>query len=120
MSYNENLVNRVRESLVNLQKKVEEKRMFQGLTFMVDDKMCIGIRENEIMCRIDPKVYESALEKIGCRPMIHGKRTIKGYVFVNEEGYRRKEDFDYWIGLCLEFNDKAKASRKRKKETPKE
>ena len=63
MSYNENLVNRVRESLVNLQKKVEEKRMFQGLTFMVDDKMCIGIRENEIMCRIDPKVYESALEK---------------------------------------------------------
>ncbi|MDN5216937.1 TfoX/Sxy family protein [Fulvivirgaceae bacterium BMA12] len=114
MSYNENLVNSVREALVDFPKKIEEKKMFQGLTFMVDGKMCIGIRDDEIMCRIDPEIYESVLEKTGCRPMIHGKRTIKGYVFVNEEGYKRKEDFDFWIGCCLEFNKKAKASKKRK------
>ncbi|MCG8389585.1 MAG: TfoX/Sxy family protein [Cytophagales bacterium] len=119
MSYNESLVNRVREELVDLPKKIEEKKMFQGLTFMVDDKMCIGVRDNEMVCRIAPEIYESALGRTGCRAMIHGKRTMKGYVFVNEEGYGRKEDFDYWIGLCLEFNDKAKASRKRKKGAPK-
>ncbi len=114
MSYNENLVNKVREALVGFPKKIEEKKMFQGLTFMVDEKMCIGIRDDEIMCRIDPEIYESVLEKIGCRPMIHGKRTIKGYVFVSEEGYRRKEDFDFWIKCCLAFNKKVKASKKKK------
>lgn len=114
MGYNENLVNRVRETLVDLPKKIEEKKMFQGLTFMVDGKMCIGVRDNEIVCRIDPEIYESVLERMGCRPMIHGKRTMKGYVFVNEEGYKRKEDFDFWIELCLEFNKKAKASKKKK------
>lgn len=113
MAYNENLVNRVREALVHLP-NVEEKNMFQGLTFMVDGKMCIGVRNEEIMCRIDPEVYESVLERIGCRPMIHGKRIIRGYVFVNEEGYRRKEDFDFWIELALDFNKRAKASKKRK------
>ena len=113
MAYNENLVNRVREALVHLP-NVEEKNMFQGLTFMVDGKMCIGVRNEEIMYRIDPEVYELALERIGCRPMIHGKRIIRGYVFVNEEGYKRKEDFDFWIELTLDFNKRAKASKKRK------
>lgn len=114
MAYSEKLVDRVRESLQHLP-NVEEKKMFQGLTFMVDDKMCIGIRDEEIMCRIDPEVYESALERIGCRPMIHGKRVMKGYVFVSDEGYRRKEDFDFWIGLALDFNKRAKRSKSRKK-----
>lgn len=113
MSYNENLVNKVREALVDVPKEVEEKKMFQGLTFMVDGKMCIGVRDNEIVCRIDPEIYEPLLERTGCRLMTHGKRTMKGYVFVNEEGYKRKEDFSFWVGLCLEFNEKAKASKKK-------
>lgn len=115
MIYSESLVNRIREELVDLPQKVEEKKMFQGLTFMVNRKMCIGVRDNEMLCRIDPEVYESILERICCRPMIHGKRTMKGYVFVNEEGYKGREDFKFWIKLCLDFNKKAKASNKRKK-----
>ncbi len=114
MSYNEDLVNKVRESLIHVPKKVEEKTMFQGLTFMVNDKMCIGVRDEELMCRIDPVVFEEALERNGSRPMIHGARTMKGYVFVSEEGYRRKEDFDYWISLALDFNDRAKRSKRKK------
>jgi hypothetical protein len=34
---------------------------------------------------------------------------------VNEEAIKSKKDFDYWIGLALEFNKHAKASVKRKK-----
>lgn len=95
--------------------KVEEKKMFQGLTFMVNEKMCVGIRNDEMMCRIDPAEFETALERNGCRPMIHGGRLMKGFVFINEQGYIRKEDFDYWIGLAIEYNKKAKSSKKRSK-----
>ena len=39
-------------------------------------------------------------------------RPMKGYVFISEEGMKTKKSFDYWIGLCIDFNSKAKASKK--------
>jgi hypothetical protein len=42
-------------------------------------------------------------------------RPYKGYVYISEEGMKAKKDFDYWIGLSLDFNKRAKASPKKKK-----
>ena len=81
---------------------------------MVDDKMCIGVNQDEIMCRIDPDVYDEAVERNGARPMDFTGRPMRGYVFVSEDSIKKKSDFDYWIKLCLEFNKKAKASKKKK------
>jgi TfoX/Sxy family transcriptional regulator of competence genes len=113
MAYNEELANKVREAFYLLP-KVEEKKMFRGITFMVNGKMCVSVGNDELMCRIDPDLSEVVLERNGCRPMIHGKRTMKGFVFVSEEGYSRKKDFDYWLGLALDYNKKAKPARKKK------
>ena len=41
---NEALLGRVRDALAGL-KRVEEKRMFGGLMFMVNGAMCLGVRE---------------------------------------------------------------------------
>lgn len=113
MSYNEQLSHRIRESLMHVN-KVEEKVMFGGLCFMVNDKMCIGVVKDEIMCRIDPDIYDEVLEKPGCRPMDFSGKSMKGFVFVDEYGIKNKKDLDYWIQLCLQFNPKAKASKKKK------
>ena len=110
MPYSESLANRVREALMDLP-NVYEKKMFGGLTFMVNDKMCIGIRNEEIMCRIDPEIFETVLERGDSRPMIHGGKVKKGFVFVHEEVFIKKADFDYWINLALEYNKFAKASK---------
>lgn len=110
--YNEILVNRIREALIN-EKNVIEKKMFQGLSFMVDDKLCIGVRNDEILCRIDPEKAELELEKIYCRPMIHGERIAKGYIFVSEQGYQKSKDFQYYIDLCLEYNKVVQKSKKK-------
>jgi len=77
--------------------------------------MCIGVAGDEMMCRIDPAIYEEVLEKEGCREMDFTGRPMKGYVFVSEEGMKTKKQFDYWINLCLAFNKKAKASKKKTK-----
>jgi hypothetical protein len=37
-----------------------------------------------------------------------------GYVFIEQEGLKTKLEFDYWINLSLEFNSKAKSSKKMK------
>ena|SRR6218665_369182 len=114
MAYNEALADRIREALVDLP-SVDEKRMFGGVCFMVDEKMCLGVIKDEMMCRIDPDLEEALLEKRGCRPMDFTGRPMKGYVYVSEEGIKSKKDFDSWIGLCLDFNAKAKKSRKTSK-----
>jgi TfoX/Sxy family transcriptional regulator of competence genes len=114
MAYNEKLANRIRESLQDLP-NIEEKEMMGGLTFMVNDKMCIGIIKDEMMCRIDPNFHETAIEKTGCRTMDFTKRPMKGYVMVDDTGLKTQKEFDYWINLCLEFNSKVKSSKKKKK-----
>ena len=114
MAYNEKLADRVREILVD-HPKVEEKKMMGGLTFMVNNKMCVGILKDDLMARIDPAVYETALEKRGCREMDFTGRPMKGFVFIAPEGTKTKNDLNYWMGLALDYNKIAKASRKRKK-----
>jgi TfoX/Sxy family transcriptional regulator of competence genes len=113
MAYDEKLAQRIRQTLTTT-KHVKEKEMMGGLTFMVSDKMCIGIIKDEMMCRIDPELQETPLEKPGCRVMDFTGRPMKGYVMVNEHGMRTKKEFEYWINLCLDFNKTAKSSKKRK------
>jgi len=114
MAYNEKLTNRVRSALAHLP-NIEEKKMFRGITFMVNGKMCITVGDNEIMCRIDPELHEACVAKKGCRPVVMKGREYKGYVYINTEGIKAKNDFAYWIGLALEFNKRAKASKKKNK-----
>jgi len=114
MAYNEKLANRIREQLADLP-NIQEKEMMGGLTFMVNDKMCIGIIKDEMMCRIAPEMQDTVLEKTGCRIMDFTGRPMKGYVMVDDIGMRSQKEFDYWINLCLEFNSKAKSSKKKKK-----
>lgn len=66
MAYNEIIADRIREALLDIP-KVEEKKMFRGITFMVDDKMCISVSGNELMCRIDPLLHDELVEKNGYR-----------------------------------------------------
>lgn len=111
MAYNEKLADRVREALADTP-NVEEKKMFRGVTFMVDDKMCVSVSGDELMLRLDPEITEQLAEENGTRPMVHGGRHMKGFIYISQERFRNKKDFDHWIKLALDFNPKAKASRK--------
>jgi TfoX/Sxy family transcriptional regulator of competence genes len=113
MAYDTKLADRIRLKLENLS-NIEEKEMMGGLTFMYNTKMCVGIIGDEMMCRIDPEIQETALSRNGCRIMDFTKRPMKGYVMVEEVGMKSESDFYYWINLCLDFNSKAKSSKKKK------
>ncbi len=110
------LADRIREALADLT-VVEEKHMFGGVCFLVNGKMCVGVVGDEMMCRIDPELDEVVLELPGCRPMDFTGRPMKGYVYVSTEGMRTQKAFDGWIRRCLDFNPKAKASKKKGKKT---
>ena len=113
MAANESLTNRVRELREN-QPHVEEKKMFRGITFMVNDKMCVSVSNDELMCRIDPAIWESLLEENGCRPMMHSSRIMKGFIYVHMDVLKTTNALQYWVHLCLDYNSSAKAAPKKK------
>lgn len=115
MPFNEQLADRVRELIAATQKKVEEKKMFGGLCFMVNDKMCVGVEQERLMLRIGPDVYEEALEKEGCIPMDFTGKVMKGYVFVDQDVLTTNKQLSWWVKLALDYNKTAKASKKKKK-----
>lgn len=114
MAYNEKLADRTREIISLTHKKVEEKKMFGGLCFMVNDKMCVGVEKERLMVRLDPARYEEVIEKEGCKPMDFTGKIMKGFVFVDEEVLKTKKQLEYWVKLALEYNKIAKSSKKKK------
>lgn len=115
MAYDEKLSDRVRERIVETHKNIEEKKMFGGLCFMVNDKMCVGVEKERLMLRIDPEKYEELLEKDGCTPMDFSGKPMKGFVFVDVGVLKTKKQLNYWIDLALDYNKLAKPSKKKKR-----
>ncbi|TWR31086.1 TfoX/Sxy family protein [Mucilaginibacter pallidiroseus] len=111
--HNEQIINRIREALMDMD-SVEEKTMFGGICFLLNDKLCICVRGDEVMCRVGPDEYLAALEQHGATPMIHGGRSMNGYVFVDGNVFSNHKDFEYWISKSLEYNKIAVSSKKKR------
>ena len=50
MAYDEKLANKLREIISVTHKNIEEKSMFGGLCFMVNNKMCVGVKKKGSWC----------------------------------------------------------------------
>lgn len=112
MAYNEKLADKVRRMLAAVTQHIDEKKMFGGLCFMVNEKMCIGIEKDRLMVRLDPAIYEEVIEMEGCTPMDFTGKIMKGFVFVAEEAVTTDKKLAYWVNLALDYNTIAKHSKK--------
>ena len=106
------LAERVRSALATLA-RVEERKMFGGIGFMVDGKLCVSVGAHRLMCRIDPATHEKALEHEGVQTVTMNGRQYKGYVHVAEEAVADDADLHRWIRLALDYNARAKRSKGR-------
>ena len=114
MAYDEFLADRIKTILDRKHKEFEEKKMMGGLCYLVNEKMCLGIVRNSLMARIDPDFQNEALMRQGCREMDFTHKPMKGYVFIDPEGTDSDSDLEFWIDKSLEFNPKAKSSKKKR------
>src|SRR5206468_10404377 len=115
MTSSKPLTDRVRAALAHVP-RVAERKMFGGITFMVDGKMCISVGHHRLMCRIAPELHERATSRRGVRTVRMKGRAYRGFVYVREAAVASKRDLHYWVRLCLGFNKRAKSSRRRRKE----
>ena len=113
MAYDIELADRIRLYLAEIPKiKVEEKTMFRGLAFLVNGKMCVNVSGENMMCRIDPELRDKVSTRKGFMPMIMKGKQINGYCYVKPVGFKSNKDFEFWLQLCLDFNPRARSSKK--------
>ncbi len=109
MAYSEFLADQIRNRLSKAG-KIEEKKMMGGLIFMVNDKMCLGVDTDKsngndrLMVRVGKLPYEDLLKEKGSREMDFTGTVMRGFLFIDPDGFDSEEDLDFWVEKALDFN----------------
>ena len=103
MALNPELTKRVRQVLGHLD-HIEEKKMFRGIAFMVNGKMCVTVGDKHIMCRIDPSIHQEVILHKGVSTVKMKGRDYIGWINVDESVVADKKGLAYWVKLALEYN----------------
>ena len=115
MPYNEKLADKIRTALAGTE-NLTEKKMFGGIAFMVNDKMCIGVDKDDIMLRCEKEETDELLKMKGARVFdLSGGRPMKGWLLVGQEGTKSKKDFGWWLDKAIEGNKNAPTPKKKKR-----
>jgi len=102
MAFDEDLAERIRETL-GVDLSISERKMFGGLCFMSDGNMCFGILGSEIMVRVGPDAYAAALRLPYAREMDFTGRSMRGMVFVGDDGIENDNDLESWLERGLSY-----------------
>jgi hypothetical protein len=95
--YEEDLANRIRE-LIAAEPGLTEKRMFGGLTFMIDGNMSVSVSgRGGIMLRCDPTETEELRDKPHAGPLEMRGRVMDGWLRVGPEGLQTKRQLERWV-----------------------
>jgi len=109
MAYNEYQADRIRQRLSRLN-LTNEKKMMGGLIFMVNDKMCLGLDidkstgKDRLMVRVGKAKHDQLIFKKGSREMDFTGKVMRGFLFIDPDGFDTEDDLDFWIDKALEFN----------------
>lgn len=115
MSIQEFLIDRVANEFDKRGVVYSTKKMFGGVCFMVDDKMCVGTAKRRLMVRFDPADHEKIMAMDGAEPMDFTTKVMKGFIFVADHAIETDDELGKWIDLALEYNPRAKSSKKKSK-----
>ena len=102
MAFDEKLAGRIR-GIFTARKDASEKKMFGGIAFMLNGRMCCGVINDLLMARVGADRYEAALSLPHTRPMDFTGKPMKGYVYVEPEGHKSDEELKRWVERCIDF-----------------
>jgi TfoX/Sxy family transcriptional regulator of competence genes len=102
MAFDEGLAERVRD-LFGSAPGLSERKMFGGLCFLLRGNMRYGVVGSELMVRVGPDAYAEALGLPNAREMDFTGRSMRGMVFVSEDGISEDEDLEDWLRRGMAF-----------------
>lgn len=114
-----NLIAAVRDALaerLGAQVDVDERTLFGCHAFMVDSKLCLGVKGEELLVRLPPQQHDTVAETPGARPL-DPRGGMAGYFWLEPSAYATRAQWRHWIGAALAYNPLAKATPRRGKAT---
>ena len=91
------------ETIVGGWKKIEKKKMFGGICYLLNGNMCFGIYKEYLIVRTGTEVAEKKLKERDVKPFDITGKALKGWVMVGEQGWRMQEELKNWLNLGKEF-----------------
>lgn len=97
MAYDEGLADRIRELLATTA-GVDEKRMFGGLSFLVNGNMAVcAANGGGLMVRIPAAETDELLAHTHVEPMLMGGREMRGWIRVAAAALSSKRQLRSWV-----------------------
>ena len=102
MAYDEDLVNRLREVLAG--ERVDEKRMFGGLAFLINGNMAVASSgRGGLMVRVPPEDTAELLSRDYVEPMVMAGRETRGWVRIGDDGVRTARQLKSWVSRGVDY-----------------
>ena len=98
MAYDDDLADRIRE-LLGSESGVTEKRMFGGLSFLLNGNMAVAASgQGGLLVRVPPDDTEALLDGEHVTPMVMRDREMRGWLRVSADGLQTKGQLEDWVG----------------------
>tara|TARA_R110002096_G_scaffold56600_4_gene144374 strand:- start:1174 stop:1506 length:333 start_codon:yes stop_codon:yes gene_type:complete len=104
MAVDPDLVDRMEAALIARGASPVRRKMFGGITLMVNGNMSYGTSGEEMHVRVGPERHAEALARPAARAMDFTGRPMKGWVTVDGPSDLSEDDIGSWADLCLAFN----------------
>ena len=114
MTYSTTQADRLRKALAG-RAGLTEKELFGGVAFLLHGNMCVGVRGEDLIVRVEPEGTDALLHEPGAKPFtLAGRGGMAGWLLVDPSGYKTDGNLRTWIDRGVAY-----ASALPRKPTPK-
>jgi TfoX/Sxy family transcriptional regulator of competence genes len=102
MAYNKDIEARI-QKVVSSWKNAARRNMFGGICHLLNGNMFCGVYKDFLILRLGEEKAEAALKLPYVRPFDITGRPMKGWVMVQEEGFRGEQEMKEWLDKAKVF-----------------
>ena len=102
MAYDEALADRIRP-IIGARGEVAERKMFGGVTWMLQGNMACGVLGGDIAVRLLPEDADRALEEPGTRRFDMTGRPARGFIVVSGEAVDDDKALARWVNAGADY-----------------
>ena len=96
MAYDEQIAKRIRQTF-GARHDITERKMFGGLAFLYQGRMCCGIVGSDLMVRVPEDEFDAVVHARHVRPMDFTGKALRGFVYVSPPGFRTAAALRMWV-----------------------
>jgi TfoX/Sxy family transcriptional regulator of competence genes len=102
MPYNEAIDARIKK-IVSRWKSIQAKKMFGGVCHLLNGNMFCGVYKDYLILRLGTPKAEEVLKSPFAGPFDITGRAMKGWVMMEENGFKTDAQLKDWLNLAKKF-----------------